>query len=226
MPNYLPLLILGAILGVISAVLIIAYATIKDKKAAIGFERNMKDKDILNRLVGYAKPYKNRFFFVGLLVLCSIAYDIVAPLVIGGIEELIKGDFELKRLYISIVVYASILIFSLGCTYLQAIILQKTGQRIISDLREDAFTHIESLSHGQLTEIPVGKLVTRVTNDTNAISMMFTNLLVNLVKNFFIIIGILVAMLCVNYFLTLVVLCFVPFVVLFTVIFRKFSRRA
>ncbi|MBQ3495370.1 MAG: ABC transporter ATP-binding protein [Clostridia bacterium] len=226
MPNYLPLLILGAILGVISAVLIIAYATIKDKKAAIGFERNMKDKDILKRLVGYAKPYKNRFFFVGLLVLCSIAYDIVAPLVIGGIEELIKGDFELKRLYISIVVYASILIFSLGCTYLQAIILQKTGQRIISDLREDAFTHIESLSHGQLTEIPVGKLVTRVTNDTNAISMMFTNLLVNLVKNFFIIIGILVAMLCVNYFLTLVVLCFVPFVVLFTVIFRKFSRRA
>ena len=65
MPNYLPLLILGAILGVISAVLIIAYATIKDKKAAIGFERNMKDKDILKRLVGYAKPYKNRFLWKG-----------------------------------------------------------------------------------------------------------------------------------------------------------------
>ena len=69
--------------------------------------------------------------------------------------------------------------------------------------RQDLFTHIESLSHEQLNEIPVGKLVTRVTNDTNAISMMFTNLLVNLAKNAFVILGILVAMLCLNYALTL-----------------------
>lgn len=70
----------------------------------------------------------------------------------------------------------------MASTYFQAVILQRVGQRIISDLREDLFTHIESLSHEQLNEIPVGKLVTRVTNDTNAISMMFTNLLVNLIK--------------------------------------------
>ncbi|MBQ8343954.1 MAG: ABC transporter ATP-binding protein, partial [Clostridia bacterium] len=63
-------------------------------------------------------------------------------------------------------------------------------------------------------------------NDTNAISMMFTNIVVNLVKNTFIIIGVLVAMLCLNYMLTLMVLCFVPFIVLFTIIFRKFSRKA
>ena len=85
---------------------------------------------------------------------------------------------------------------------------------------------MESLSHEQLNEIPVGKLVTRVTNDTNAISMMFTNLLVTLTKNIFVILGILVAMLALNYELTLMVLCFVPFIVIFTVIFRKFSRRA
>ncbi len=76
-------------------------------------------------------------------------------------------------------VYAGVLVFSMASTYLQAVILQRVGQRIISDLREDLFTHIESLSHEQLNEIPVGKLVTRVTNDTNAISMMFTNLLVH-----------------------------------------------
>ena len=68
--------------------------------------------------------------------------------------------------------------------------------------------------------------MTRVTNDTNAISMMFTNLLVSLTKNAFVIVGILVAMICLNYELTLMVLCFVPFIVIFTVIFRKFSRRA
>ena len=75
--------------------------------------------------------------------------------------------------------------FSMVSSYFQAVILQKAGQRIISDLREDLFTHIESLAHEQLNEIPVGKLVTRVTNDTNAISMMFTNLLVNLAKKLF-----------------------------------------
>ena len=86
--------------------------------------------------------------------------------------------------------------------------------------------HIEGLSHSQLNSTPVGKLVTRVTNDTNAISMMFTNIIVNLVKNSFIIIGIFIAMLCLNYMFTLMVLCFVPFIVLFTMIFRKFSRKA
>ncbi|MCH5184180.1 MAG: ABC transporter ATP-binding protein, partial [Oscillospiraceae bacterium] len=64
------------------------------------------------------------------------------------------------------------------------------------------------------------------TNDTNAISMMFTNILVNLVKNIFVILGVLTAMLCLNYLLTLMILCFVPFIVLFTVVFRKFSRKA
>ena len=144
----------------------------------------------------------------------------------GYIEELVVGDFELKSLYVSVAVYAGVLVFSMASTYLQAVILQRVGQRIISDLREDLFTHIESLSHGQLNDIPVGKLVTRVTNDTNAISMMFTNLFVNLTKNAFVILGILVAMLFLNYELTLMVLCFVPFILLFTVIFRKFSRRA
>jgi len=104
-------------------------------------------------------------------------------------------------------------------------ILQKTGQKILSQIRLDVFTHIEKLSHEQLNNIPVGKLVTRVTNDPNAISFMFTNIIVTLAKNSMVIVGVLGAMLMLNYALTLMVLCFVPFVVLFTVIFRKFSRR-
>ena len=117
----------------------------------------------------------------------------------GRIEELVAGEFELRALFLGVSVYAGVLVFSMGSTYLQAVILQRVGQRIISDLREDLFSHIESLAHEQLNEIPVGKLVTRVTNDTNAISMMFTNLLVQLTKNSFVILGILVAMLCLNY---------------------------
>lgn len=221
-----PLLLVGGVIGTVSVLLLIAYACVKDKKTAMGFERSMADGEILRRLFGYAKPYLRQFVVVGFLVLFSISYDIASPLIVGYIEELVVGDFELKSLYVSVAVYAGVLVFSMASTYLQAVILQRVGQRIISDLREDLFTHIESLSHGQLNDIPVGKLVTRMTNDTNAISMMFTNLFVNLTKNAFVILGILVAMLCLNYELTLMVLCFVPFILLFTVIFRKFSRRA
>lgn len=226
MREYYPLLVVGGIIGIISIILSVAYAMIKDKKQSIGFERTMKDGEIIKRLMAYAKPYTKQFILVGIVMLFSIAYDIIAPLIVGWIQKTIVGEFKLSQLFTAVGVYASILIVSMASSYIQAIVLQKTGQRIISHMREDLFTHIESLSHEQMNLIPVGKLVTRVTNDTNAISMMFTNLLVNLVKNCFIIVGVLAAMLCLNYELTLMVLCFVPFIVLFTVIFRKFSRKA
>ena len=192
----------------------------------MGYDRSMKDGEIVKRLLAYVKPHIKSFVFVLLLMAFSIAYEIISPLLIGYIEDMIKDDFEMSRLLSIVAVYAGILLVSLLCSYIQTIVLQKTGQKILSALREDIFTHIESLSHAQLNTMPVGKLVTRVTNDTNAISMMFTNIIVNLLKNCFIILGILAAMLILNYALTLMVLCFVPFIVLFTVIFRKFSRRA
>ncbi len=226
MYNYYPLILVGSIIGAISLVLVIAYALAKDKKQSMGFDRNMKDGEITRRLLVYAKPYAWRFAAIGMLMIFSIAYDIVSPIIIGQMEKALTDGKNISFLYFSVAIYASIVIFSLVCTYIQAVVLQKTGQQIVSKIREDLFVHIESLSHDQLSKIPVGKLVTRVTNDTNAISMMFTNLLVNLCKNVFVIVGIFVAMLCLNYELTLMVLCFVPFIVLFTVIFRKFSRRA
>ena len=161
-------------------------------------------------------------------MIVSIAHEIISPLIMGNLVETIgeKEGFELSYLFYTIVLYVSILLVSLVCTYIQSIILQKTGQRIVSNMREDLYEHISSLSHDQLNKIPVGTLVTRVTNDTNSISITFTNIIVNLLKNCFIIIGVLAAMLVLNYMLTLMVLCFVPFVVIFAFVFRKFSRKA
>ena len=226
MHAYYPLLLTGGIIGFISLVLIVAYASIKDKKQAIGFDRHMKDGEIVRRLLAYARPYRGKFLFVGCIMLVGIAYDIISPTIIGKVTDLIKDKFELSELYRLVAIYAGILVVSMTCVYVQAIVLQKVGQKIISGMREDLFTHIESLSHEQMNATPVGKLVTRVTNDTNAISLMFTSLLVNLIKNLFVIIGVLAAMIALNYELTLMVLCFVPFIVLFTMIFRKFARRA
>lgn len=224
--EYFPLLIVGAIIGTFSIIFILAYALMKNKKEAVGFDRNIPDKEIVKRLLKYAKPYWKNFLLVLLVMLFSISYDIIAPILIGDIQGLVKTDFALPDLFVRVGIYASILLISLVATYTQAIVLQKTGQKIISNIREDLFKHIEQLSHEQLYHIPVGKLVTRVTNDTNGVSMMFTNIIVNLVKNVFVILGVLVAMLCLNYMLTLMVLCFVPFILLFTLIFRKFSRKA
>ena len=225
MREYLPLLIAGAIIGVFTLVFVAAYALEKNKKETMGFDRNMPDSEIVARLLGYAKPYWKEFVLTLIIMLFSIVYDLVSPLLIGDIQALVKDEFELPQLYSRVAVYGSILVVSLVCTYFQAMILQKTGQKILSAIREDVFVHIEKLSHEQLNNIPVGKLVTRVSNDPNAISYMFTNILVTLVKNCMVIVGVLGAMLMLNYVLTLMVLCFVPFVVLFTVIFRKFSRK-
>lgn len=225
MREYMPLLFTGGIIGIFSIIFIIAYIRLKIHKDVITFERKIPDREILSRLLKYAKPYWKEFLFVLFIMLVSITYDIISPLIVGNIEELIKNDFDLNKLYTTVVIYIGVLIVSLVCTYFESIILQKTGQKILSALRLDLFSHIESLSHEQLNKIPVGKLVTRVTNDTNAISMMFTNIFVTMAKNIFILTGVLVAMLMVNYALTLMVLCFVPFIVLFTVIFQKYSRK-
>ena len=225
MGEYLPILIVAAIIGVFSAAFVIAYLGVKNRKEAMGFDRHIPDGEIVRRLMKYVRPHWREFLVAFLIMAVSITYDLVAPLIVGHIQGIIKDQFEPGVLFRWVGVYAGILVVSMICTYFQAIILQKTGQKILSALRQDLFTHIESLSHNQLNQIPVGKLVTRVTNDTNAISMMFTNVLVNMVKNSLIVVGVLAAMLLLNYQLTLMVLCFVPFLVLFTVIFRKFTRR-
>lgn len=225
MYEFLPIIIVGSIIGAFSIVFILAYAAIKNKKEAIGYDRNMSDAELIQRLMRYAKPYWKEFVLIFFIMILSISYDIISPLIVGRIEKMVKADFALKDLYTAVAVYASILLVSLVCTYFQSIILQKIGQKILSSLRLDIFTHIESLSHEQLNNIPVGKLVTRVTNDTNSISMMFTNVLVTMVKNAMVIVGVFGAMLMLNYALTLMVLCVVPFVILFTVIFRTFSRK-
>ena len=228
MAEYLPLLIVGAIIGVFTTLFIVAYCILRRQKEDMtDRERHMSDREIVSRLLRYARPYWKNFVAVGVIMLFSIGYEIAAPLLMGSIQGLIKEEqFRLDRLYTIVAVYAGILVVSLICTYLQAMILQKTGQKILSQIRLDVFTHAEALSHSQLSELPVGKLVTRVTNDPNAISFMFTNILVTLAKNTLVVLGILAAMLLVNYALTLMVLCFVPFVVIFTLIFRQFSRRA
>ena len=224
--EFLPIVIVVSLIGSFTTAFIIAWFALKKRKDdGDDRERKISDKELFKRLLHYVKPHWKSFIAVFAIMLFSAGYDVVSPLLMKWVLELIAGDFALRELYTLVAVYASILVVSLICTYLQALLLQRIGLKILSQLRLDTFTHIEKLSHEQLNNIPVGKLVTRVTNDPNRISFMFTNIFVTLLKNSMVIIGVLVAMFLLNYALTLMILCFVPFVVLFTLLFRQFSRR-
>ena len=224
--EFLPVIIVVSIIGALTVVFLIAwFAMRKHKDESDDRERKISDKELIQRLLRYAKPHWKSFALCLVIMVFSVVYDVISPLLLAEVQNLLKGKFQLNQLFMMVALYASILVVSVICTYFQAMILQKTGQKILSKIRLDTFTKIESLSHEQLNNIPVGKLVTRVTNDPNRISFMFTNILVTLVKNSMVIVGVLVAMMMLNYALTLMILCFVPFVVLFTVLFRQFSRR-
>ena len=195
MDKYLPILIVGAIIGIFTIAFLIAYIRLKHDKNYKEYERHMSDSQLIKRLLGYGRPYIAQFILVFIIMIISIAYDILSPVLIGKIQDLIKNDFPLNKLFFMVGTYLVVLVISMISMYLQTMILQKIGQKILSDLREDVFAHIESLSHEQLNNIPVGKLVTRVTNDPNAISFMFTNIIVTLAKNAMSIVGVLGAML-------------------------------
>ena len=97
MREYLPLLIVGAIIGVFTIIFVTVYALEKNKKESMGFDRHMPDSEIVKRLLVYAKPYWKEFALTLIIMLFSIVYDLVSPLIIGNIQSLVKDDFELHQ---------------------------------------------------------------------------------------------------------------------------------
>ena len=117
MREFLPVLIVGAIIGAFSLVFIMAYIAISKQKDDSDSDRHMKDTELIRRLIHYAKPHWKSFILVFCIMIFSIVYDIVSPLIIGNLQNLVKGEFELPQLYTYVGVYASILVVSMICTY-------------------------------------------------------------------------------------------------------------
>ena len=114
--EFLPVIIVAAIIGSFAIAFLIAYAALKKHKdPSDDRERNISDKEIVIRLLRYAKPYWKSFVGVFFIMLFSIVYDLLSPALIGDIQNLIKEDFQLKDLFIRVAVYASILAVSLIC---------------------------------------------------------------------------------------------------------------
>ncbi len=191
--------------------------------------RERKDRDILKRLYQYVLPYKKEFLLVFILMAISVAVQLLPPFLIGYTVDTIANETfsqsdKLIRIIILSVVFLISIVISNIANYLQSITLQRIGQQTVVTLRDEVFTHIESLSIGQINEVPVGKLVTRTINDTNTVSEMYTSVIVNLIKNVLYISAILVALFIISYRLTLWMILILPVVIVASFLFRRFSR--
>ncbi|MDF2672967.1 MAG: lipid transporter permease/ATP-binding protein [Clostridiales bacterium] len=110
--------------------------------------------------------------------------------------------------------------------YAQILLLSWTGQKIIFDIRQKVFKHVESLSLSFFDKNPVGRLVTRVTNDVETLNEMYTSVLISLISDVFIIGGVLIAMFLLNVKLGLIALVALPLVFGAAMIFKKYDRDA
>src|SRR6056297_1790219 len=120
--------------------------------------------------------------------------------------------------------FLTIIIIGFGINYLQIYLLNKTTQKIIYNMRQEIFSHLQKMSLSYFDKNPVGRLVTRVTNDTETLNEMYTNVLVNLFKDFFMLTGIMIVMISLNLQLALVSFSLIPVILLISVIFRKYIR--
>lgn len=145
------------------------------------------------------------------------------PLQREDMKVLRKKDFT-GLLKISLL-FLLVLLGGLLLGYIQTLILQYTGQKIIYNIRIQVFSHVQTLSLSFFDQNPVGRLVTRVTNDTEALNEMYTSVLVNLFKNIFMLVGILVMMLRLHVKLSLITFAVIPIIVAVTFLFRNLARK-
>ncbi|MFW5842061.1 MAG: ABC transporter ATP-binding protein [Bacillota bacterium] len=186
-----------------------------------------KDTTIVKRLLKYAKPYWKSLLLTFIIMLMSVGFALLEPYIIGKAIDIISlGDIDYTLLIIYLVVFASAIALSALFNYMQTMLLQKTGQTIIYNIREEIFTHLEGQDIDYFNKVPTGKLVTRVTNDTNTLNEMYTSVIVTVFRNLFMFFGILGAMFFLDVTLTLIILTVVPFIVIFSFVFRRFSRKA
>lgn len=190
-------------------------------------ERLYKDSHIFKRLLIYAKPYWLNFLMSLILIIIPIAVELFIPQIMGEVVEILGSEvIDFNRIITTIIIMGIITIIGSVSQYFQNILLQKTGQSIIYTVREEVFTHIEKLSANQFNNIPIGKLVTRVTSDTNNLNELYTSVIINLIKSFLTLIGVIVMMFITNVEITLYILITAPVIFGLCMVFRKFSRKA
>lgn len=185
------------------------------------------DRQILRRLLAYAKPYWKNFLVTVLFMVLSVVFALFEPYIIGrSIDLIIDTPVDFNLLYLLLGLFLGSILLNASFNYLQNIILQKTGQTIIYNIRKQMFGHVESQDIDYFNKVPTGKLTTRVANDTNTLNEMYTSVVVNVFRNLILLIGIITAMFILSARLTWILMGVIPLIALFSFVFRTFSRKA
>lgn len=179
----------------------------------------------LLRLLSYAKPYAFWVALALILVLVLTWFDLYRPILIGDAINLFEADGDYDVIVNTAIKYSIVLALGFVFNIAQTWILQKTGQNIILQVRRELYLHIQSLSSRYFDLTPVGKLVTRVSNDVEALNEMYSDILVKLFRNIIKIIGLAAVMLVYDYKLELFSFILLPIVILLTVFFRRMARK-
>ena len=196
-----------------------------DLEMMIG-DKKIPTRILFKRMVKYVKPEWAHFLLAFIFLAINVAFNIAFPYLMGKLTDNLQSPSISLKFIISIAVgYLIMAVVSQICTYIQSMILQKAGQRIVYKLRMEVYEHIISMSQRQFNQMPVGSLVTRVVSYTASLSDLFTNILVNLLKNILLIVGVYAFMFFISWKLSLVMLIFIAVVFVISYFFRKIIHK-
>jgi len=187
-------------------------------------KNEMNKKSSTMRLIAYMKPYAHWVIFALLLVLGLTAFDLYRPMLVGDAIDTFGANGDYDVIIATAIKYAVVLALSFVFNIAQTWILQKTGQNIILQIRKDLYRHIQSLGSRYFDITPVGKLVTRVTNDVEALNEMYSGILVQLFRNIVKIVGLAGVMLVLDVRLAAISFVLMPLVIGLTVLCQKIAR--
>ena len=199
------------------------------------------DSRLMARLLKYLRPYRWQVAIALVSILLKSFADVLGPYLTkvaidrylapkeaatatsSGIWSWLSPNAITGIAQIA-AIYVGLLVFSFLLEFLQTYFMQWTGQKVMFDLRRQIFRHLQRLHVAFFDKNPVGRLVTRVTTDVDALNEMFTSGVVSIFEDLFVLFGILGVMLCMNWKLALITFAVLPFIVVATKIFRDRVR--
>ncbi len=184
------------------------------------------DHRLMQRLLGYLRPYRGEVIAAIVIVIVDALVGLAGPyLTKQAIDHGIRNR-NLPFLNQMAMVYVSVLLVGFGLGYLQYQIMQRVGQRIMLDLRLQLFTHLQRLPLAWFDRNPVGRVMTRVTNDVDVLNELFASGVVGVFGDVFALVGVIVAMAKLNFELLAVAFSVLPLIVIVTLVFRVKMRRS
>ncbi len=199
-----------------------------------GKKKNKKSRSTTLRLMSYMRPYLPTVLLCVVLVIALTFLELYKPIIIGNaIDEYITGDYAVGEMVEerfggvirAAVIYIIVMIALFFCNWAQYLLMQQTGQKIIYDLRNELFAHVEKLTMRYFDLTPVGQIVTRITNDVESLNEMFSTVLVRMFKDIMKIAGFVIVMLLLDVRMALFSFCTLPVVLALTVVSRNLSHK-